>query len=39
MGHEVRVAEMNSGIQAFVVTPSDLVGGADTRREGVAIGD
>lgn len=39
MGHEVRVADMNSGIQAIVVTPEGLVGGADTRREGVAIGD
>jgi gamma-glutamyltranspeptidase/glutathione hydrolase len=39
MGHEVRVTEMNSGIQAIVVTPEGLVGGADTRREGVAIGD
>ncbi len=39
MGHEVNVTEMNSGIQAIVVTPEGLVGGADSRREGVAIGD
>jgi gamma-glutamyltranspeptidase / glutathione hydrolase len=39
MGHEVNVTEMNSGIQAIVVTPDGLVGGADNRREGVAIGD
>ncbi|WP_246849599.1 gamma-glutamyltransferase [Rubellimicrobium arenae] len=39
MGHEVSVMEMNSGIQAIVVTPRGLVGGADSRREGVAIGD
>lgn len=38
-GHEVRVMEMTSGIQAIVVTPRGLVGGADSRREGVAIGD
>jgi gamma-glutamyltranspeptidase/glutathione hydrolase len=39
MGHEVNVTEMTSGIQAIVVTPAGLVGGADSRREGVAIGD
>ncbi len=39
MGHEVRVSDMNSGIQAIVVTPEGLVGGADARREGVAVGD
>ena len=30
---------MNSGIQAIVLTPAGFVGGADSRREGVAIGD
>ncbi len=39
MGHEVAVGEMTSGIQAIVVTPEGLIGGADSRREGVAIGD
>ncbi|HVL70997.1 MAG TPA: gamma-glutamyltransferase [Beijerinckiaceae bacterium] len=38
-GHEVRALDMTSGIQAIVVTPAGLVGGADGRREGVAIGD
>ena len=38
-GHEVRAIDMNSGIQAIVVTPAGLVGGADGRREGVAIGN
>lgn len=38
-GHEVRVIEMTSGIQAIVKTPEGYVGGADGRREGVAIGD
>lgn len=38
-GHQVRVVDMNSGIQAIVKTPEGYLGGADGRREGVAIGD
>jgi gamma-glutamyltranspeptidase / glutathione hydrolase len=38
-GHEVRVADMPSGLHGIEVTPSGLVGGADPRREGVALGD
>lgn len=38
-GHEVKLMEQNSGIQAIVVTPDGLSGGADSRREGVAIGN
>jgi gamma-glutamyltranspeptidase / glutathione hydrolase len=38
-GHQVRLVEMNSGIQAIVVSPNSLTGGADSRREGVAIGN
>ncbi|WP_342360249.1 gamma-glutamyltransferase [Terrarubrum flagellatum] len=38
-GHEVRLIEMTSGTQAIVVTPEGYQGGADSRREGVAIGD
>jgi gamma-glutamyltranspeptidase/glutathione hydrolase len=38
-GHEVRAIDMNSGIQAIVVGPNGLTGGADSRREGVAIGN
>ncbi|MET3889901.1 gamma-glutamyltranspeptidase/glutathione hydrolase [Bosea sp. OAE506] len=38
-GHEIRLVEMTSGIQAIVKTPEGFVGGADGRREGVAIGD
>ena len=38
-GHEVRAIEMTSGIQAIVLTPTGFAGGADSRREGVAIGD
>jgi len=38
-GHDVRAIEQASGIHAIVVTPNGLVGGADSRREGVAIGN
>jgi gamma-glutamyltranspeptidase/glutathione hydrolase len=38
-GHEVKLIDQNSGIHAIVVTPAGLIGGADSRREGVAIGN
>jgi gamma-glutamyltranspeptidase/glutathione hydrolase len=38
-GHEVKLIEQNSGIHAIVRTPTGFVGGADSRREGVAIGN
>jgi gamma-glutamyltranspeptidase / glutathione hydrolase len=38
-GHTVKTIEMISGIQAIVVTPEGFVGGADSRREGVAVGN
>ncbi len=38
-GHEVRVRPLNSGLHAVAVTGSGLEGGADPRREGVALGD
>jgi gamma-glutamyltranspeptidase/glutathione hydrolase len=38
-GHTVRAIPMTSGIQAIVLTPAGFLGGADSRREGVAIGD
>lgn len=38
-GHEVRLLEMTSGTQAILKTPEGFLGGADGRREGVAIGD
>lgn len=39
MGHEVRVRALISGLHAIQVTPHNLLGGADPRREGVALGD
>ena len=38
-GHKVKLMEMTSGTQAILVGRNSLSGGADTRREGVAIGD
>ena len=38
-GHEVRVIETPSGLHGIQVTSGGLIGGADPRREGVALGD
>jgi gamma-glutamyltranspeptidase/glutathione hydrolase len=38
-GHRVEVGAMVSGLQVIRVTPRGLLGGADPRREGVALGD
>ncbi len=38
MGHKVSVRDLNSGIQGIEVFNDKLVGGADPRREGKAIG-
>ncbi|WP_353185750.1 gamma-glutamyltransferase [Bosea sp. (in: a-proteobacteria)] len=38
-GHKVQIMEMTSGTQVIVKTPEGFLGGADGRREGVAIGD
>jgi gamma-glutamyltranspeptidase/glutathione hydrolase len=39
MGHEVRRLPLTSGEHVIAVTPDGLEGGADPRREGVALGD
>ena len=38
-GHEVREMDMTSGLQAIERTATGWFGGADPRREGVAIGN
>jgi gamma-glutamyltranspeptidase/glutathione hydrolase len=37
-GHEVKLRDLNSGIQGIVVTPDGLIGGTDPRREGLVLG-
>jgi len=39
MGHKVKLVGMTSGLHGIRVTKYGLEGGADRRREGVAIGD
>ncbi len=38
-GHEVRRMDLTSGLHIVAVTPDGLEGGADPRREGIALGD
>jgi gamma-glutamyltranspeptidase / glutathione hydrolase len=39
LGHPVESVRLNSGLHGIVRTPQGLAGGADPRREGVALGD
>ena len=39
LGHAVRIQAQTSGVHAIGVTARELTGGADPRREGVALGD
>jgi gamma-glutamyltranspeptidase/glutathione hydrolase len=39
LGHEVERIAFTSGLAIIAVTPDWLQGGADPRREGVALGD
>ncbi|MHA1538236.1 MAG: gamma-glutamyltransferase, partial [Alphaproteobacteria bacterium] len=39
LGHQTRVTPMNSGLHAIQITKTGLIGGADPRREGVALGE
>ena len=39
LGHEVTVRALTSGLHAIAITEDGLLGGADPRREGRALGD
>ncbi|MCM2561619.1 gamma-glutamyltransferase [Lutimaribacter sp. EGI FJ00015] len=39
LGYEVAIGGLNSGLHAISIGPDGLRGGADTRREGVALGE
>jgi gamma-glutamyltranspeptidase/glutathione hydrolase len=39
LGYEVKVTELNSGLNGIAITSGGLEGGTDPRREGVAVGD
>jgi gamma-glutamyltranspeptidase/glutathione hydrolase len=38
MGHNVQIRDLNSGLHGIQLTDGLLIGGADPRREGVAVG-
>ena len=38
-GYETSVTDLNSGLHAIAITPDGLLGGADPRREGIAMGE
>ena len=39
LGFEISVTDLNSGLHAIAIGPDGLTGGADPRREGIALGD
>jgi gamma-glutamyltranspeptidase/glutathione hydrolase len=39
LGYAVKTGELNSGLHGIAITSGGLEGGADPRREGVALGD
>ncbi len=38
LGHSVRIGDLNSGLHGVEIKNGKLIGGADPRREGVAVG-
>ncbi|GAA6183267.1 gamma-glutamyltransferase [Aliiglaciecola sp. 2_MG-2023] len=39
MGHNVKIIDLNSGLHGIQFKNGKIIGGADPRREGVAVGD
>lgn len=39
LGHKVKVIDLNSGLHGIWLADGKLIGGADPRREGVAVGE
>ena len=39
LGHEVKIRNLNSGLHAILIKDGKLIGAADPRREGLAMGD
>lgn len=39
LGHKTKIRDLNSGLHAIQLKDGMLIGGADPRREGVALGD
>ncbi len=39
LGYKTKVSDQNSGLHGIAITPDGLTGGADPRREGLAVGD
>ncbi len=39
MGFETSIRDLNSGIHAIMITEDGLIGGADSRREGIVVGE
>lgn len=38
LGHEIKVRKLTSGLHAILIKDGELIGGADSRREGIAAG-
>ena len=39
LGHKVRIRDLESGLHGIMLQPTGILGGADPRREGLALGD